>query len=288
VNGVRAQADIAGPRIVTGPMRMMIVPFVVLAGMGALDLYLLPQHTDRYFAWTLRPQASAMFMGAGYAAGVVMTVLSFRRQPWAVTRIATYSIFVFVVMMSWATLLHLDRMHFHSGPTSARAAAWLWIVVYIVVPVALAVLIVHEVREPGGDPPRRAPLAAGLRVVLGVQGAVMVGFGVALFAWPTQMDRVWPWPLTALSGRALASWLLAIGCAGVEAVFENDLPRLRPAFITYTVLGVLWLLALVRAGDEVRWGSASAWVYGAGLLSVSAAGAVGVRFAARVPRSETR
>ena len=64
-------------------MRRLAIPFTLLAGLGALQLYLFPQDTDRFFSWTLRPQLSAMFMGAGFAAGVVLTVLSFRRQPWA-------------------------------------------------------------------------------------------------------------------------------------------------------------------------------------------------------------
>src|SRR5680860_409836 len=101
-------------RGVTTPMAWLVVPFVVLAGLGAMQLYVFPDQTDRFFAWTLRPQPSATFMGAGYAAGVVLTVLSYRRQPCATTRIATYTIFVFVCAMLATTLLHLDRMHLHS------------------------------------------------------------------------------------------------------------------------------------------------------------------------------
>ncbi|MDH3462479.1 MAG: hypothetical protein OEM32_02490, partial [Acidimicrobiia bacterium] len=67
-------------------MRRLVIPFTILAGLGALQLYVFPNDTDRFFAWTLLPELSSSFMGAGFAAGVVMTVLSFRRQPWAITR----------------------------------------------------------------------------------------------------------------------------------------------------------------------------------------------------------
>src|SRR5947207_1542220 len=96
------------------PMRRIRVPSVALSGAAAVVLWVFPGQTHRLFAWTLRPQLSAMVMGGGYAAGSVLTVLCFRRVPWAVTRLAAYSILVFVTAIAAATLLHLDRMHFDS------------------------------------------------------------------------------------------------------------------------------------------------------------------------------
>lgn len=271
----------SGVRQVTRPMAWLVVPFVVLAGLGALQLYVFPGETERYFAWTLRPQPSATFMGAGYAAGVVLTVLSYRRQPWATTRIATYTIFVFVCAMLATTLLHLDRMHLHSNIASARVAAWLWVLVYLSITPALGILLVHQLRQPGSDPPRTRYLPGWLRLALGAEGVTMIVAGIVLFCWPSQSDRWWMWSITALSGRAIAAWLLPIGWAGLQAVAENDLDRLRPAAVTYTLLGAFWLIALARAGDEIRWQRLTAWLYTASALSVLAIGAAGWRLALR-------
>jgi hypothetical protein len=270
--GAQSPADV---RQVSPVMARLVVPFVVLAGLGALQLYVFPDDTERYFAWTLRPQPSATFMGAGYAAGVVLTVLSYRRQPWATTRLATYTIFVFVCSMLVATLLHLDKMHLDSDVTTARLAAWIWVGVYVAIVPTFALVIAGQLREPGVDPPRTHPLPRWLRLALGAEGCVIVAAGFVLFFWPTQSDDWWMWPITALSGRAIASWLLAIGWAGVQAVRENDVSRLRPAAITYTVLGTFWLVALVRAGDVIRWQRPSAFVYAAMASSVLAIGAFG-------------
>jgi hypothetical protein len=242
-------------------MRRLAIPFTVLAGLGALQLYLFPQDTDRFFSWTLRPQLSAMFMGAGFAAGVVLTALSFRRQAWAVTRLAAVAIFVFVAAMTVATFMHIDLLHFDSDPVTARLAAWLWTIIYGALTPAMVVLFVIQSREPGSDPPRSRPLAPRLRAALVIAGVLMTAVGLAMFAVPLRLEPVWPWPITAFSGRALAAWLLSMGAAGIWAYLENDSVRTRPAAITFTIVGGLWLIAVIRGRAEMLWSRPSAWIY---------------------------
>jgi hypothetical protein len=251
-------------------MQRLLVPFVVLAGIAAIQLYLFPTATDRFFAWSLTPPESAMFMGAGYTGGVVLTVLSFGRRPWETTRIAALAVLVFVVAMTATTFLHLDPMHLTSDIASARVAAWLWVGVYVVVTPVLAVLFVREQRLAHAPPPAAIPLGTGLRTSLVAVGATMLVLGILLFVIPVRMDAVWPWPITALSGRALASWLLSIGTAAVWVAWEDDRRRSRPAAITVTIIGVLWIVAVLRDLDSFRWERPSAWVY-VGFVAVLAA-----------------
>lgn len=266
----------------TPAMRRLLVPFVVLAGLGALQLYLFPDDTDRFFAWTLQPQLSATFMGAGYAAGVLLSVLSYRPQPWVVTRTATITVFVFTVFMTMATFLHIENMHLDSGPATARLAAWLWMVVYVVVTPLLGVLIVLQMRNPGTDPPRTAPLPSGLRLALAVLGVAMLGIGIAVFLAPSTLDGVWPWAITPLAGRALAAWIVAIGWAGLQVAYENDLRRVTPAAATFAVLGVLWLVGALRGSSDMRWERPSAWIYVAFTVIATGLGAWGWALAAGV------
>ncbi len=253
-------------------MGRLVVPFTVLASLGAIQLYVFPNDTDRFFAWTLLPQLSATFMGAGFAAGVVLTVLSFRRQPWAITRTAAITIFVFVAVMTFATFAHLDRMHLESDITTARLAAWLWTVVYVIVPPALLVLIVLQRKMRGEDPPRVRPLPNPLRGVLAGIGGLMVIAGLGLLVMPVSMDAVWPWELTTLVGRALSAWLISIGLAGIWVVGENDVTRTRPAAVTFAVAGGLWLLALIRGSQDMRWERPSSWIYLAVVVSALVTG----------------
>ena len=266
-------------------MRWLVVPFTLLAGLGALQLYVFPQDTDRFFAWTLKPQHSAMFMGAGFAAGVALTVLSFRRQAWAVTRTAAYAIFVFVVAMTIATFIHIDLMHLDSDVGTAQLAAWGWTVVYTVIAPVLGILIYLQHRQPGVDPERTHPLPPGLRWALAAEGGIMAVIGVVLFAAPAGVANWWPWPVTPFSGRALASWIISIGVAALWASFENDLHRLRPAAITFTLVNALWLIALVRGSGDILWERPSAWIYLAFVVVALGTGAWGVALTRRSSES---
>lgn len=264
--------------------RGLVVPFVVLAGAGAVSLYGFPGRTDELFAWTLAPPPSALFMGAGYAAGVVLTVQSYRNQPWVVTRTATFTIFAFVAVMTGATFLHLDKFHFTAGPITARFAAWAWLLVYVVITPVLLVVIVRQQRLGGVDPPRTDRLPNSLRVALGIQCLALLAIGVALATAPEAMDAVWPWQITALAGRALASWLIAIGVASGWAMIENDVRRTRPAAVTFMVLGGLWLTAALRGSADMRWERVSSWAYVAIAALAIGLGAWGWRLAVRAGR----
>jgi hypothetical protein len=144
------------------------------------------------------------------------------------------------------------------------------------------VLIFIQMRTPGSDPPRSAPLPSGLRIALAVLGAGMLGIGIAVFVAPGSMDGVWPWPITPLAGRALAAWVIAIGWAGLQVASENDLRRVKPAAATFAVLGVMWFFGALRGGADMRWGRPSAWLYLAFTVVAAGLGAWGWSLAGRI------
>src|SRR3954471_12271385 len=147
--------------------------FCVLTALGFGSLFVLSGNTEKTFAWTIAPPLTAAFLGAGYGAGFVLVVLSMRAQRWADVRVPVLTIFVFVVLTLVATLVHRDKLHFDGDFAAlgalAKGAAWFWLVVYIVLPVAMLVLLVVQERAPGGDPPPRHPVPGVLRVSLGVE-----------------------------------------------------------------------------------------------------------------------
>jgi hypothetical protein len=248
--------------------------FMLLTLVASVVLYLVSDRTADLFAWTVLPPVSAAFLGGGYAAGFVLVALSARERWWAAARIGTVTIFVFAVLTLGVTLAHLDRFHFdRSG--AAAGAAWLWLVVYLVVPTGMAAVFVVQTRVPGADPPVRAPLPGWLVALLGVQAVVLCAVGAALLAVPARVEPGWPWALSALTGRAVGAWCLPLGIAAVLAARERDAWRLRAAAVTYVVLAVLHALALVRFRDDVRWGEWGTWAYLAVLASMGVAGVWG-------------
>jgi hypothetical protein len=260
--------------------RPLFALFLVLTLVASIVLYVLSDRTDDLFAWTVLPPISAAFLGGGYAAGFVLVALTARERTWAAARIGTVTIFVFATATLAVTLGHLDRFHLDRGGAAA-GAAWLWLVVYVVVPTGMAAMFVVQARVPGTDPPVRVPLPPWLVGLLLAQAVVLAASGVALLAVPQRIAPGWPWALTPLTGRAVGAWCLPLGVAAVLAARERDAWRLRAAAVTYVVLAVLHAIALVRFRGDVRWDQWGTWAYLVVLASMAVAGIQGRALARR-------
>ena len=79
------------------------------------------------------------------------------------------------------TLVHLHKFHLMAGGPLARFAAWLWLVVYLVIPVACLVVVGRQWRRSDAETVRR-PMPRWLMVLLAAQGAVLLAAGAVLFA----------------------------------------------------------------------------------------------------------
>ena len=239
-----------------------------------IQLFVLSEFTDRFFAWTIMPPLTAAFLGAAYWASFPLVLLSARQTTWHRARIAVYGVLAFTTLTLVATVLHLDRFHLHSPDPLAVIAAWAWLVVYVSVPPALLVLLILQLRRPGDEPPRALPLPPALRLLLGVQAVGLLITGIVLFLAP--QTPIWPWALTPLTGRAVGAWLVGIGLIAAHAGWENDFVRLRAAFIAYTLLGALQLVAVARYPGTVVWDGAPIFVYLVVVASFLAVGLYGL------------
>jgi hypothetical protein len=262
--------------------RAVLGLFAVLSTLAVISLFFFSDRTDDWFAWSIAPPLSAAFFGACFGSTLVVEILSLRQPAWAPIRLNALAIFVFAAMTLAATLLHLDKFHLQSDNAAtlqAQAAAWFWLIVYIVVPLALPVLMFLQERAPGADPPDRFPVPAVLRGALGLESAVLLVVGIAIFAVPSLATTLWPWPLTPLVAQVTGAWLVAFGLvSGVTAV-AGDLGRQRSATIAYTVLGALVLIATVRFHGTVVWHRPAAWIYLGMAVAITLTGAVGWRLA---------
>ncbi len=255
--------------------RLVLAVFGGLTLLAFCALFVGAEQTHRVFAWTIQPPTTAAFLGAAYAAGCALELLALRRGTWAAVRLPFLTILVFTTVTLAATLLHLDRFHFGSPVPLARFAAWFWLVIYVVVPLAMVVVLVVQERRPA-EPDRWVPLPTVLRVTMLAQGAVMLVVGVALFVRPGLAATLWPWTLTPLTARMVAAWLLGFGLAVGLAGLEANLARLDVAAIAYGLLAVLELVVVARYPETVRWGSPAAWAYLVVAVSILASSAYGL------------
>ena len=253
-------------------MRRLLLVAAVLVFLAGLQLYVFPLRTADWFAWTIDVPMTAVFLGASYWASAVLEVAGARAHDWSGARLAVWTVLVFTTLTLVVTLVHLDKFHLGAeNPTSARLVTVGWLAVYAVVPVVMVTLAWLQSRRSrvvGGAPrqPHRPP--AGLRVLLVALAVVLLGLGVALLLVPVDAARLWPWPLTELTARAVGAWLVGLGWAAGHARLIDDLPSIRPLGFTGSAFVVLQAVALLRYGDDVDWSGAPAVGYLAGLVAI--------------------
>jgi len=237
-----------------------------LTFIAGIQLYILTEATDRYFAWTIALPLTAAFLGANYLASALLTFFSARKKNWTQTRATLPSVLVFTTLLLIATILHRDKFHWNS------VFGWAWLIVYVAVPPALFYLLILQWRSPGESRPRTRPLPFWIRSLLFAEGLYLVGLGAWMFWKPMEAADYWPWKLTPLTARAVASWLCGIGISSIQVPIENDWDRIGPPLITYTTIGALQIVALIRYPGNFAWSSLSGLYYLAFIASVFGVG----------------
>lgn len=260
------------------PMRRLLYIAAFLVFLAGLVLFVFPLRTAEWFAWTVNPPMTAVFLGAAYWSAAGLEVTGARSESWDSARLAVWPVFVFTTLTFGVTLLHLDRFHLSpdSGPL-AQVATWAWLAIYAIVPVAMVVISWNQIRS---RPHARKPVTAGrpvlppaLRLLMVGIAAVLLSYGVVLLAIPAYAATWWPWTLSELTARAIGAWLVGLGWAAAQGQLSGDLRTVRPVALTSVAFVILQALALLRYGDALAWPSASAIGFVTVLLAIGVAGA---------------
>ena len=303
----RSRAVDVPPVAPTRGVRALLVTFCGLTAAAVLSLAVLAERTAETFAWTIEPAATAGFLGSAYAAGFVLSVLAARSRDWRAVRVPFVTVLVFSWLTTGATAYHLHRLHVvdpGAGPV-AEAAAWFWIAVYVVIPVAMTVVLRRQ-RHVAGPVHRvtpAVPVPRALAVVVVGEGLVLGAAGLALLvrclsshvtpavpghhaphgrpAVAAAADPLWPWTLAPLGAGVVAAWLLAFAVAVALCLADGDLARLRIATAAYTTFGAAELLNLLRFREQVAWSTPAAWLLLVVAVAVTATGAAGWLLARR-------
>ncbi len=181
---------------------------LVLLGAGGLAvvagpvLYFFPYDTASYFAWTIQHPLTPVFMGAAYFAGIG-NLLAVREDRWSLARVQLPAIIVFSSLMLVATLLHTSIFNW------SHPVAWAWLAVYVISPIAAAIVFFQM--ERGFRAPRfeSRQLPRGFSILMAVAGAIQALAGLALFLFPGQAAPLWAWSLTPLTSRVIGGWWLS-------------------------------------------------------------------------------
>ena len=217
-----------------------------LSLIAGIQLFVLSERTDIYFAWTIQSALTAATLGGFYFGSMTFGYLSARESTWANVRGPAVGLFLFLVGTLAATFLHLDKFHLASESLITRSVTWIWLAIYILLPLTLAASFTLQMRLPGSDPARTSTLPLWFRLLLSVHGVISVLLSFVFFFSPGSLIRYWAWELTPLTARALAAWFISFGVLDLLSVWENDWRRLKVTSISYIVTAVSGLLALIR------------------------------------------
>lgn len=229
-------------------MRLLLTVAAILVLIIGVPLYFVPTSTPLLFSWTVNPPITAAFLGSGYLAAFVIEMTSARERSWTRARIAVPAVLTFTTMTLIATLLHFDKFHFGPQfPKLTQFVTYVWLVVYVAVPVVMAVLLYLQVRRSRPDARALAPMPAWSRALFALQGVILLAMGVALFFFPSESkDIAWPWALSALTARAVGAWCLGNGLLFLQIALERDFWRVENALSALFVYGILLLGSLIR------------------------------------------
>ena len=102
------------------PMRWLLYVAAFLVFLAGLVLFVFPLRTAEWFAWTVNPPMTAVFLGAAYWASAGLELTGARSASWGAARLAVMPVFIFTTLTLAVTLVHLDR--FHLSPANGPVA----------------------------------------------------------------------------------------------------------------------------------------------------------------------
>ncbi len=280
-----------GIRQTSRPMQLILYLAAGLVFIAGTQLFVFSEQTDIYFSWTIKPFMTAVFLGASYWTSVLLEFLAAREKVWARARIAVVPVLTFTTLTLIVTLLHIDKFHLDPSIYApiTLVATWAWLAIYGLVPPLMLGILIYQLRQPGIDEPRKAPMSSSLVVALGLEGGLMVLFGVLLFfakeIYPATFANAenlpfWSWLLSPLTARAIGAWLIGLGLTSLSAAFERDFIRVRIMSISALLLCALQFIALARYGTNITW-DIRAWGYIIFLLAIFVTHGYGVLGAIR-------
>jgi hypothetical protein len=244
---------------------LILVPAVIV-------LWGAPGRTADLWSWTIKPDLTPIFLGSGYAAGAYFFWRTFRARRWHPSSAGVLSAAAFAGAMLVATLIHYDKFNHGDAPALATIAFYGWVIVYVVSPFVVFGLWLRNQRvdrretEPG-------EVVLPRSVVLGARlfGAAAVAGAVVFFASPQTAIDVWPWALTPLTARVLASFTFQVGIGALLLSLDPRWSSWRLLIQTFFVATAFLLVGAARAFHDFDTGNAATWLYLGGLAAADVA-----------------
>jgi hypothetical protein len=260
----------AAPSVVPGGEVGRLTKWIALAVIFFLAdavqlLLLLPDRTGELFAWAIDVQTTSFVLAAAYVAGAYFFIRVVMVASWHRVEAGFPAVIVFVWGAAGATALHLDRF-IHDGLSFAA-----WAAIYAVAPVGLPLLYLAR-RRAARVPFADTPLAD--RRLLGLAGGAVVLAALLAFALPQVTIDLWPWSLTPLTARIVATVMALFGSLWVSVALHGGRTAARIPLEAHGLGLVFLLLAAGRGHADIDWTNPLAVVLVAAVAAMALVDAV--------------
>jgi hypothetical protein len=261
----------ADDRLLPATRWTALVIFIVLVP-AVVVLWGTPGETADRWAWTIKPDLTPIFLGSGYGAGAYFFWRTFRATRWHPSSAGVLGASVFAALMLIATIIHWDRFNHGDASFLAAVAFWGWTITYIISPPIMFVLWRrNRATDPGEPAPGEPLLSTGTLLAARAFAVVALVGAVVFFLSPVTAIDVWPWTLTPLTARVLASFTAQVGVGALMISFDRRWTCWRLIVETFFVATALLLVGAARAWDDFDEGNAMTYLYIGGLVAADLA-----------------
>ena len=254
-------------RILAATHWASLVVFAILVP-ALVILWGLPDRTADAWSWTIKPELTPIFLGAGYGAGAYFFLRTFLSKQFHPSAAGIFGAALFATLMLIATVIHWDRFNHGDAPLVGATVFYGWVGVYILSPFVVLALWWFNRRTDSGEPaPGEAIVPAWVRRMAqaGAVGAIIAA-GVFFLA-PEQAIDVWPWKLTPLTSRVLGSFTAQVGVGALLLSFDRRWSAWKLIIQTFFVATALLLVGAIRAWDDFDTGNVMTYFYLGGLVA---------------------
>jgi hypothetical protein len=239
----------------------ILVPAVVI-------LWGMPSRTADLWAWTIKPDLTPIFLGAGYGAGAYFFLRTFLSKQFPPSSAGIFGAAFFAGLMLIATLIHWDRFNHGHAPFVGAAVFYGWVAVYIVSPFVVLALWLANRRTDSGEP-AAVDAVVPLWVRRAAVGCAVCSFAAAavFFLTPTTAIDHWPWTMTPLTSRVIGAFTAQVGVGALLLSQDSRWSAWKLIVQTFFVASGLLLIGAARAWNDFDTGNVLTYVYLGGLVA---------------------
>jgi hypothetical protein len=245
-----------GGTAIAVPLRLWFV-VEVFFGLGAvLTIALFPTEARKNFAWDVQPAVMASMLGAYYVSTALLFVLPLLAKRWEMIRVMILPTAIFSTAELVTTFLHIDRF------LVGTPAFYAWFISYLLPPPIFFGYYVWQerrARKLAPDEPA-APLPSEVRTGLIHWGGLLTIVSLLLFIYPAPLIAAAPWPMTALTARALLSWFIAVGTLMLSMARENNRSRVLVGVPALLLIFPVVTLQLARFANQIDFANVALFV----------------------------